>query len=268
MNTLENQSVNLEDLKKELLGLPFPELREKFNELDIASVWKGGVKKEVLINAGIEVLKERQENPVSEKPIVEDIVEEPVTQEPAVEKEDVIEFRFQEGETVLEEMHFTLVPGLKDIGFELGDTLISEPGKPFFKKVDLESAEELLNQERLQKVVERAKELGIETEGLEEDDLYEAILDAETLLDIELQKGGPVDDEENPLVKTEEVEDLEVEAEVVEIEVIDETKFTEEEILENIEITQANLSQAIPATRIFLLRKADALEAALSRKRK
>jgi len=258
MSTPENKSINFEDLKKELTALSFADLKEEFITLRIEHVWKGGVKKEVLINAGIEALKEAQENQKVEE------TKNPETQnsvEGDVRKEGVIEFQFQEGETVLEQRHFDLIPGLEGAGFSIGDTLISEAGKPLFKKVDVEAAEELLNDERLQKVIERAKELGIETEGLDEDDLYEAILDAETLLQPESLE--PVVEDEDQ----EEIENIEVEAEVVEEIVIDETLFTEEEIQENIEIVQANLHQAIPSTRIFLLRKADALEAALQRKR-
>lgn len=214
MNTLENQSV--EDLKKKLGSLSFADLKEEFNTLGITHVWKGGVKKDVLINAAIEEL-------TKQKPITEELIVETSTEEKV----------------------------------EL----------PSLEVVSEEDAEKLLEEERLQKVIDRAKELGIETEGLEEDDLYEAILDAEALLEPQDTETQVDDEDPNPLVKTEEVEDLEVEAEVVKIEVIDETLFTEEEILENIEITQANLQQALPATRTFLLRKADALEAALSRKR-
>lgn len=78
----------------------------------------------------------------------------------------------------------------------------------------------------------------------------------------ELQAKSSIDLEgEEAEVRVEEIEVI-----VEEIETIDEDLYTEAEILENIEIVQCNMIQAIPTTRNFLLRKLDALQKALDRK--
>lgn len=163
------------EIKAELEALNYADLKAKFIELGIDSVWKAGVKKSVLIQSALQALEN------SPKSIAEEIEEEEIGEE--AEEIEVVE-------------------------------------------------EEILTDE------ERRDSIGDE--------------------EVELQDKDPEDDEEFE----EEIE----EAIVEEIEIIDEDKYTEAEILENIEIVQCNMVQAIPTTRNFLLKKLDALQKALERK--
>jgi len=260
------------EIKAELEALTYAELKAKFAELGIESVWKAGVKKSVLIQSAMKALEEAPE-PIAEEIPAEEIEEEESEEEeipaeeieeeeseeeeiPAEEIEEeeseeeeipaeeieVVEEKIltdqkadseelPEGEYELDEEAFVEYPKLVQMGFVVGDTLVVEAGKPWSKK-EIEKEEESYTH----------------------------------TLEVDLNKGeiyaeGPVDldDEE----AEEEVEEI---APAEEVEVIDEDKYTEAEILENIELVQCNMIQAIPTTRNLLLRKLDALQKALDRK--
>lgn len=73
-----------------------------------------------------------------------------VAKEVAPEKDFTIEV----GETVLEEGHFSAYTGLRDNGYEIGDTLVYEEEKPWYKKeikigLDFLEAEKILDEGNL-----------------------------------------------------------------------------------------------------------------------
>lgn len=140
------------------------------------------------------------------------------------------------GEYDVDEETLIEFPELIELGFSIGDVLVHEEGKAFFiKEVEAEVIE-TIKVEDAEVLVPVEEETVLVEEEIEEDE--EEILDG------------------NEVVKE------------YEPEVIDESKYTEEELLENIEICNANCRQALPSTRTTLLRKVDALELALERKRK
>lgn len=52
----------------------------------------------------------------------------------ANEVKEETDFSIKIGETVLEENHFLAYPNLSESGYEVGDTLVYEEGKPWYKK--------------------------------------------------------------------------------------------------------------------------------------
>lgn len=205
------------EIKADLEATDYKDLGEKFKELGIADVWKGGAKKATLVQLALKTLEERGL---------------PVEGEEESNTEEIPVGEWEVDQELLDEF-----PSLTIAGFNVGDVLVVEAGQPFKKRVD--DVEE------------------IEDPALLEDPItkIENDLKPETLAD--LPKPG-ADSED---------EDLEVETEaLVEEDRIDETKFTLKDIEENLTITKANLRQALPATRNFLLKKLDSLERALERK--
>lgn len=230
------------EIKAELEALAYAELKTKFAELGIESVWKAGVKKSVLIQSAMKALEEVSE-PIAEEIPAEEIEEEESEEEeiPAEEIEVIEEEiltdqkadseELPEGEYELDEEAFVEYPKLVQIGFVVGDILVVEAGKPWSKKE-------------------------IEKSPIEdEEDKSQTVA-----LDPEDEEEG----EEETIEET--IEEAIAEAIAEEIEIIDEDKYTEAEILENIEIVECNMVQAIPTTRNFLLKKLDALQKALGRK--
>lgn len=151
------------------------------------------------------------------------------------------------GEYDVDEETLIEFPELIELGFSIGDVLVHEESKPFFIK-EIEA-----------KVVETIK--------VEDAEVLVPVLE-ETVLVVEPKSQIPVEGEEEIEEEGEEILDGNEVVKEYEPEVIDESKYTEEELLENIEICNANCRQALPSTRITLLRKVDALELALERKRK
>src|SRR5690606_39876 len=114
----------------ELEALTYAELKTKFAELGIESVWKAGVKKSILIQSAMKALEEAPE------PIAEEIEEEESEEEeiPAEEIEVIEEEiltdqkadseELPEGEYELDEEAFVEYPKLVQMGFVVGDTLV------------------------------------------------------------------------------------------------------------------------------------------------
>ena len=208
--------IDVVGLREQLSVLKLDELKEKFEELGIADHWKNGMNKQSLVEKGIsayvELKNQEEESPLEERDLTVEI---------------------PEGEYEIDSETLDEYPELAKLGFSIGDILVHEEGKPFYKKVvtvenlEVQNPVVVTEEEKLTQVIEEEEET---TTKLNED-------------------GEEFIQEYVP-------------------EVIDETLYTEEEILENIEICQANCHQALPDTRLTLLRKIDALKLALERKSK
>jgi hypothetical protein len=268
--------IDIVGLRERLKGLTLDKLEEAYTELGISNVWKKGANKALAVETAIKTVVERQSVQEEEEPT-------PVEKEEVVSDEAGSEDEVPEGEYEVDQETLNDYPQLVEMGFNIGDILVVEERKPWSKKVDVEGIEVIdpidetagistkLSPEEAEELIKGLNN-GIEfNESLSREDLEDLvngiprkIVDAELAA---LNGGIPHDivKEETPTNETI------VEEEVVteyQPEVIDETLYTEEEIDENIVICQANCNQAIPETRIFLLRKIDALELALERKRK
>lgn len=230
--------IDVVGLREKLSKLTSEKLREEFISMDIEAAWKGGMNKAALVEKGIAAYVEKNTEVVD------------------TEEEEGAE-TIPEGEYEVDQDLLDEFPGLVEVGFNLGDILISEEGKPYSKKEErgegLTVGEHNIDQELLDeypKLIDEGYILG------------DTIVVTETFsYSKKVVKNTKVVD---PIVVE---KPLEVEGEYIP-EIIDETKFSVEEIQENIDICFANCSQAIPSTKIFLLRKIDALTLALERKKK
>jgi hypothetical protein len=270
--------IDIVGLRERLKGLKLDELEQAYTDLGIADVWKKGANKALAVETAIKAVVERQS--VQEK-------EEVIQPTPVVEKEEVSdetgsEDEVPEGEYEVDQDVLDEYPHLVEMGFNIGDTLVVESGKPWSKKVDVEDIKVIDPIDETagivtEKTIEEADELikglnnGIEfNESLSKEDLEDLVNGVpRKTVDAELAalNGGTPHDIVKEEVFEPQIPVKEVIGEYVP-EVIDETLYTEEELEENIEICTANCNQAIPETRIFLLRKIDALTLALERKRK
>lgn len=207
--------IDVVGLREQLSVLKLDELKEKFEELGISDHWKNGMNKQSLVEKGIaayvELKNQEEESSLEERDLTVEI---------------------PEGEYEIDTETLDEYPELVKLGFTIGDILVHEEGKPFYKKEVIEE---------------------IKGEVL-----------TEALKNLEVQTPVVVTEENTTQVTDEEEEFIQ---EYVP-EVIDEKLYTEEEILENIELCEANCHQALPETRLTLLRKIDALKLALERKLK
>lgn len=243
MSTEVKTPIDIVGLREEFSKLTYDKLKEKAEELGVISVWKNGVNKQTAVE---NILKAYVEKTAVETPSVDETPVE-TTQESGI---------FPEGEWDIDEDTLVEYPELVEKGFSVGDILVVEAGKPWFKK-DLgeeitrtEGIVSTLTPEEAGKIIKEANG-GL---GFSED----VVISQENLGDSTV---------ENPENSVEVVEEEVVSEEYVP-EIIDETLYSEEDLVENIEICQANTYQALPETRIKLLRKIEALSLALERKRK
>ena len=211
MSTEVKTPIDIVGLREEFSKLTYDKLKEKAEELGVISVWKNGVNKQTAVE---NILKAYVEKNTVETPSVDETPVE-TTEESGT---------FPEGEWDIDEATLVEYPELVEKGFSVGDVLVVEAGKPWFKK----------------------------------DFSEDAVIPGENLGDSTVK---------NPENSVEVVEEEVVSEEYVP-EIIDETLYSEEDLVENIEICQANTYQALPETRIKLLRKIEALGLALKRKRK
>lgn len=286
--------IDIVGLRERLSKLTYDKLKEEAEVLGVSEVWKGGVNKQTAVENIIKayVAKTVKENSTK-------IEEVPASEVPGAEPETPVNSNEEipEGEYDVDEETLIEFPALIEMGFSIGDVLVVEEGKPWSKKeVVLEkevinSFEEYLTsnlrrqsyidnpsfpsqellEERLSKVNDADRSKWEEYVRVNNLDLVNGITREKINEELSNLNGGPAPVEEKGEEKP--VEEIEVEDEQEETgeyvpEVIDESKFTEEELQENIDICQANCNQALPATRIFLLRKIDALQLALERKQK
>lgn len=285
---MESQkTIDVVGLREILSGLTLDELKAKFIELGIESAWKNGANKQTAIEKGIKAyvaLKESEAvKPAEEKPVDPSAVTGAVPKTPAVETEDQNpEEEFPAGEYDIDEETLIDYPHLIEMGFSIGDVLVVEEGKPYYKKDDSEGTDGIVSK----LTPEEADALIKKENGGKEysEDLINGVPRSQVNEELAKLNGGQdaikaeqdllkETEEQNPLVKTDEsISETEVVGEKVvgeyEPEVIDETLYSEEDLLENINICTANCNQALPETRIKLLRKIDALQAALDRKQK
>jgi len=279
MSTKSNTPIDIVGLREKLSKLTYDKLKAEAEVLGVISIWKNGINKQTAVENVIKAYVEKVELENSIIPVQE-------IETPVVSIEEI-----PEGEYDVDEDTLIEYPVLIEMGFSIGDVLIVEIGKPWSKKEVINSFEEYLTsdlrrqsyidnpnfpnqellEERLSKVNDADKSSWLEYIQVNGLDFINGVSRNQINEELANLNGGPApvkkEDEEKP------VEEIEVEDEQVETgeyvpEVIDESKFTEEELLENIEICQANCNQALQATRIFLLRKIDALQLALERKQK
>lgn len=232
MSTEVKTPVDIVGLREELSKLTYDKLKEKAEELGVISVWKNGVNKQTAVE---NILKAYVEKNTVETPSVDETPVE-TTEESGT---------FPEGEWDIDEATLVEYPELVEKGFSVGDVLVVEAGKPWFKK---DFSEEITGTEGIVSTLtsEEADKIIKEANG------------GENLGD------STVENLENSV----EVVEEEVVSEEYVPEIIDETLYSEEDLVGNIEICQANTYQALPETRIKLLRKIEALSLALERKRK
>lgn len=239
MSTEVKTPIDIVGLREEFSKLTYDKLKEKAEELGVISVWKNGVNKQTAVE---NILKAYVEKNTIDTPSVDETTQESGT--------------FPEGEWDIDEATLVEYPELVEKGFSVGDVLVVQAGKPWFKKdlggeiTGTEGIVSNLTPEEADKIIKEANG-GVE---FSED----AVISEENLGDSTV---------ENPENSVEVVEEEVVSGEYVP-EIIDETLYSEEDLVENIEICQANTYQALPETRIKLLRKIEALSLALGRKRK
>lgn len=238
MSTEVKTPIDIVGLREEFSKLTYDKLKEKAEELGVVSVWKNGVNKQTAVENILKAYVEK--TAVDETPVE-------TTQGSGI---------FPEGEWDIDEDTLVEYPELVEKGFSVGDVLVVEAGKPWFKK-DL--GEEITGTEGI-----------VSTLTLEEADkiIKEANGGVEFSEDVVISQENLGDSTvENPENSVEVVEEEVVSEEYVP-EIIDETLYSEEDLVENIEICQANTYQALPETRTKLLRKIEALSLALERKRR
>lgn len=253
METQISTPIDIVGLREQLSKLTLDNLKIQFEKLGIIDHWKNGMNKQSLVEKGIAAYVELQgsKKPVETTEVSRNLVVEIPVGEYDVDEETLIEF-----------------PELIELGFSIGDVLVHEEGKAFFiKGVEAEVIETIKVEDAEVLVPEGNENPNLRTEGITTKKTIEEV-DSEIK---KLNKSVPVFEETVSVEEEVDEEEILDGNEVVkeyEPEVIDESKYTEEELLENIEICNANCRQALPSTRITLLRKVDALELALERKRK
>jgi len=257
MSTENVAPIDIVGLREKLSKLTYDKLKEEATALGVESVWKGGVNKQTAVENIIKayVAKTELENPV--KPTEEITVIE--SEEKIDTPEESIE-EIPEGEYDIDEDTLIEYPVLIEMGFAIGDVLIVEVGKPWSKKDLSDGTDGISTTKTIEEVDKEIKDLN----GGKEYD--------ENLLQDSINTKPPVDETDEEDEEEKPIEEIEVEEEVETgeyvPEVIDESKYSIEDLEENIQICQANCYQALPATRIHLLRKIDALQLALDRKQK
>lgn len=274
-----NKVIDPVGLREELKVLTLDKLKEKYVEYGIEDLWKNGTNKAIAVDIAVKAITEKNSAPAEEeKPEDQNLTQDAESTDSSIEdnEEDYIE----PGEYEVDQDTLDEYPALVDQGFNVGDTLVVEEGKPWYKKEVEEpysESEEGTKNIGTQKSIEDADaEIKGDNANIKEGDITDLNDDPSKgpwkEVDGKLLKdaGESVDPNQQPIVEEDEEEILDGNEVVKEYvpEVIDESLFTGEDILENIEICQANLKDALPATRITLLRKIEALEAALERKRK
>lgn len=281
MSTKSNKPIDVVGLREKLSHLTYDKLKAEAEVLGVISIWKNGINKQTAVENVIKAYVEKVELENSTK------LEEEGTEIPVDSIEEI-----PEGEYDVDEDTLIEYPVLIEMGFAIGDVLVVETGKPWSKK-EVVLEKEVINSFEEYLASDLRRQSYIDNPNFPNQELLEERLSKVNDADkskwreyiqengLDLVKAVPgeqINEElanlnvEKEVVETP-VEEIEVEDEQVETgeyvpEVIDESKFTEEELQENIEICQANCSQALPATRIFLLRKIDALQLALERKQK
>lgn len=293
MSTEVKAPIDVVGLREELQKLTLDQLKNKFIGLGIESVYKNGANKQALIEKGITAYVELQ------KTISETLVIDPVVVKPEELQGVVVIETIPEGEYDIDEETLIDYPVLVERGFAIGDVLVvdsegnwtngsidvvegietkntpedlnvSEPESPNFGTEGISTRKTIEEADAEIKKLNSTEETTIGTnKGGEHIELSKVKVNEELA---NLNGGSApietlVEDLDVDNTPEETTRDSEVSGEYVP-EVIDETLYSEEDLVENIQICTANCSQAIPSTRIFLLRKIDALEAALERKRK
>jgi hypothetical protein len=253
--------VEVQALKEELTNLEYKDLKARLVELGVAHVWKGGVKKSALVQSALQALEEKDNEVANTKvPAVEDSKDDE-SQDDESEEEDEIEEEEDEapvlpkGELKVTEGLLDLFPGLSASGFNVGDTIVNDGENPIYKKENEESFED--SEDGTKGIVsnlspEEADKIIKDLNGGKE---Y-----SENLNDGESEE----EDEDNN--EEDEIDSFEKTVAQDTKQHIDESKFTLEEIQENIDITEGLIKQSIPSTRIILLHKLEALQGAKERK--
>ena len=232
---MENLStpIDVVGLRDKLSKLTSEQLRQEFITMDIESSWKGGMNKAALVEKGIAAFVEK--NTVAEQSKEEEV-------------ETIPEGEYDVDQDLLDEF-----PELSEQGFNIGDVLVVVEGESYSKKP-----------------VEQVKSDLDESDGTADIGTRKTI----ELVDKEIKEANKdivkedSKEEDSKEEDSKEEDSKEEDSKEYVPEVIDEKKYSIEELEENIELCQANCSQALPATKVFLLRKIDALTLALERKRK
>lgn len=244
MSPKSNTPIDVVGLREKLSHLTYDKLKAEAEVLGVISIWKNGINKQTAVENVIKAYVAKVELENSTKPVEVVSEEEEGTEFPVDSIEEI-----PEGEYDVDEDTLIEYPVLIEMGFSIGDILVVEIGRPWSKKE-------------------------VEYNGSpddREDDLINGVPRSEINKELANLNGGlaPVektDEEKKPIEEIEVEEEVETGEYVPEI--IDESKYSIEELEENIQICQANCYQSLPATRIHLLRKIDALQLALDRKQK
>lgn len=252
--------VEVAALKAELEKTDYKDLKVKFIELGIESAWKNGVKKAAVIQLGLQALEIQELASIEVK---EETVVKPTDNTGASleeeESEDNEEEVLEDGEYELDEDAFVEYPQLIEMGFAVGDTLVVEAGKPWSKKEDEEDFQ-------TKGPIDDSETVGIvgnlTTE--EADKLIKGLNGGEEYNENLNEDDSDEDNEDEE--EDEKIDSFEKTVSESGVVKIDESKFTLEEIQENIDITEGLIPQSIPSTRIILLHKLEALQAAHARK--
>lgn len=278
-----NKVIDPVGLREGLKDLTLVQLKEKYVEYGIEDLWKNGTNKAIAVDIAVKAITEKPSKDAgAEKPESESSESQDDGQEDTGSEDEIEPGEYEVDQDTLDEY-----PALVEQGFNIGDILVIEEGKPWYKKEDVvreRSIEEVDADIKEQNANIKPEDITDPTDipangPHKERNLSKDAVDSETINGVSREtinseladlNGGAVESEYVPAVEEDEEEILDGNEVVKEYvpEVIDESKFTEEEFLENIEICQANLKDALPQTRITLLRKLEALEAALERKRK
>lgn len=237
-------------LRQELSVLNYGQLEEKYIELGFKDIWKKGANKQTALEKLIGAIVEKNG-------VVEDEQEETLeSQKPDAVPEAIEEEGIPVGEWDVDEDLLDEFPELVAAGFTIGDVLVHEEGKPFYRK-NTELNESLSSQD-----TGSEEDVNITVKGFEEEETTEEESEDQKLFD-KVGFGKSTNTEEEgtePLKSEEKVYEYEPE-------VIDETKFSVEELEENLQLCMLNAKQALPSTRITLLRKAEAIQVALDKKK-
>lgn len=246
--------VEVSALKAELERTDYKDLKARFIELGIESSWKNGVKKAAVIQLGLQALEiqELASIEVKEVAVVEttdnatpgDLLEEE-------ESEDSGEEALEDGEYEIDEEALVEYPQLIELGISVGDTLVIVEGVWSKKEVEENSETAGITTKK------SPEEADAEIKALNGGKKYSENLNDEN---------QDSSEEEEESEEEETIDSFEKTVEQKEKEVVDESKFTLEEIRENIDITEGLIPQSIPSTRIILLHKLEALQAAHARK--
>lgn len=235
--------MSVQDEQERLLALTSVELKAEFEAAGIPELWKQNAKKADMVNLFIESveIEEEESEEEFEEESDEESDEEEESDEAEIEEEEIVA-PIAGGEVDSEEESDGKLISPEDFEEESDEELISQATTP----EEMEALKERMGEEwTMRNFPEDFEDESVKTPM----EPSEQITPEMTLAEMEIEREAAA------------IRDL-----FPPVEDIDEDLYSVEDLEENIILVQANLLQALPHTRTFLVKKMEKIQEALERK--